>query len=68
MRKLILLKYNVRCMISLAKFNKVLRPKSASLDFYPGLHDYFRNYDVRNAHVLSINNVGDFAFSSLKVG
>ena len=29
---------------------------------------YFRDHDVRNAHVLSISNVGDFAVSYFKVG
>lgn len=34
------------------------------------LHDYFKDRDVRNAHVLSINNVGlgDSAVSLLKKG
>lgn len=32
------------------------------------LHDYFKDHDVRNAHVFSINNEGDWAVSFFKEG
>lgn len=50
------------------EYDKFFTQKAVSLDFYRWLHDYFRDHDVRNAHVLSINNVGDFAVSYSKVG
>lgn len=43
-------------------------PKSMFLWTFRKLHDYFKDRDVRNAHVLSINNVGDFAVSFIKAG
>lgn len=38
-------------------------PKTLFLWTFTELHDYFKDHDVRNAHVLSINNGGDFAVS-----
>lgn len=46
----------------------MFHPKSDFFDFYRGLHDYFKDHSVRNAHVSSINDVGDFAVSFFEEG
>lgn len=43
-------------------------PRSLFLWTFTELHDYFKDRDVRNAHVLLINNGGDFAVSFFEEG
>jgi len=46
----------------------MLHLKARVFGVFKELHDYFKDHDVRNAHVLSINNIGDFAVSFFQKG